>query len=45
MLDSHGAACRIGIGYIDFFCRSYASPPHSIVLDIDDTDHPVHGGQ
>ena len=36
---------RIGIGYIDFFCRSYATPPHSIVLDIDDTDDLVHGGQ
>ena len=36
---------RIGIGYIDFFCRSYATPPTSIVLDIDDTDDLVHGGQ
>jgi hypothetical protein len=36
---------RIGIGYIDFFCRSYATPPKSIVLDIDDTDDLVHGGQ
>ena len=44
---------RIGIGYIDFFCRSYAScrrhassmTPTSIVLDIDDTDDLVrHGG-
>ena len=25
---------RIGIGYIDFFCRSYDTPPTSIVLDI-----------
>jgi len=31
-----GTLYRIGIGYIDFFCRSYATPPHSIVLDIDD---------
>jgi hypothetical protein len=37
--------CRIGIGYIDFFCRSYATPPTSIALDIDDTDDLVHGGQ
>ena len=36
---------RIGIGYIDFFCRSYATPPASIELDIDDTDDLVHGGQ
>ena len=33
------------MGYIDFFCRSYASPPHSIVLDTDDTDDLVHGQQ
>lgn len=39
------ALYRIGIGYIDLFCRSYATPPHSIVLDIDDTDDLVHGGQ
>ena len=36
---------RIGIGYIDFFCRSYTTPPSSIVLDVDDTDDLVHGGQ
>ena len=36
---------KIGIGYIDFFCRSYATPPTSIALDIDDTDDLVHGGQ
>lgn len=36
---------RIGIGYIDHFCRSYATPPTSIVLDVDDTDDLVHGGQ
>lgn len=36
---------RIGIGYIDFFCRSYETPPTSIVLDVDDTDDLVHGGQ
>jgi len=36
---------KIGIGYIDFFCRSYATPPGSIELDIDDTDDLVHGGQ
>ena len=36
---------RIGIGYIDFFCRSYTTPPTCIELDIDDTDDLVHGGQ
>lgn len=36
---------KIGIGYIDFFCRSYEKPPTSIALDIDDTDDLVHGGQ
>ncbi|HEU0017829.1 MAG TPA: IS1380 family transposase [Methyloceanibacter sp.] len=36
---------RIGSSYIDFFCRSYATPPKAIVLDIDDTDDLVHGGQ
>ena len=36
---------RIGIGYIDLFLDSYKTPPHSIVLDIDDTDDLVHGGQ
>lgn len=40
-----GTLYRIGIGYIDFFCRSYATPPHSIVLDIDDSDDMVHGQQ
>ena len=36
---------RIGIGYIDLFCRGYKTPPASIVLDIDDTNDMVHGGQ
>ncbi|HEY7385375.1 MAG TPA: IS1380 family transposase [Beijerinckiaceae bacterium] len=36
---------RIGMGYIDFFCRSYERRPHSIVLDIDDSDDMVHGQQ
>ena len=36
---------RIGIGFIDLFCRGYATPPASIVLDIDDTNDMVHGGQ
>ena len=44
---------RIGTGFIDLFCDSYAScrrrasstAPTSIVLDIDDTDDMVHGQQ
>ncbi len=36
---------RIGLAMIDLFCASYASRPASIVLDIDDTDDPVHGQQ
>jgi len=39
------ALYRIGIGFIDLFLTGYATPPHSIVLDIDDTDDRVHGGQ
>ena len=36
---------RIGIGFIDLFCRSYSRAPASITLDIDDTDDMVHGQQ
>jgi Transposase DDE domain group 1 len=36
---------KIGIGFIDLFCRGYATPPKSIELDIDDTSDMVHGGQ
>jgi hypothetical protein len=36
---------RIGTGFIDLFCDSYATAPTSIVLDIDDTDDMVHGQQ
>jgi hypothetical protein len=39
------ALARIGIGMIDLFCKSFARPPSRIVLDIDDTDDPVHGQQ
>lgn len=39
------ALYRIGIGFIDLFLNGYSMPPHSIVLDIDDTDDRVHGGQ
>ena len=41
-----GAALyRIGRGLIDLYCRSYGQAPHRIILDIDDTDDPVHGQQ
>ena len=39
------ALARIGLGQIDLYCRSFARPPARIVLDIDDTDDPVHGQQ
>ena len=39
------ALARIGLGQIDLYCRSFARPPAAIVLDIDDTDDPVHGQQ
>jgi hypothetical protein len=39
------ALARIGLGQIDLYCRSFKTPPKHIVLDIDDTDDPVHGQQ
>jgi hypothetical protein len=36
---------EIGLGFIDLFCRSWTRVPDRIVLDIDDTDDPVHGQQ
>jgi hypothetical protein len=39
------ALARIGFGGIDLYCRSFKTPPKYIVLDIDDTDDPVHGQQ
>jgi hypothetical protein len=39
------ALARIGLGLIDLFCSSYVRPPATIVLDIDDTEDAVHGGQ
>ena len=39
------ALARIGLGQIDLYCKSFARPPARIVLDIDDTDDPVHGQQ
>lgn len=39
------ALYRIGIGFIDLFCRSFARVPARITLDIDDTSDMVHGQQ
>jgi hypothetical protein len=39
------ALARMGISMIDLFCESFAHVPSRIVLDIDDTDDAVHGGQ
>ena len=30
---------------VDLFCAAFSKPPRDIVLDIDDTPDPVHGGQ
>ena len=45
LADCADARTRSALGHIDLFCRSYATPPAHIVLDIDDTDDPVHGQQ
>jgi len=39
------ALARMGLSMIDLFCESFGSVPERIVLDIDDTDDAVHGGQ
>jgi hypothetical protein len=36
---------RMGLSMIDLFCTSFEAVPARIVLDIDDTDDAVHGGQ
>lgn len=36
---------RMGLSLIDLFCASFKGVPERIVLDIDDTDDTVHGGQ
>jgi len=36
---------RMGLSLIDLFCASFKRVPERIVLDIDDTDDTVHGGQ
>ena len=42
-LASWRTLLHIGLGMIDLFCKSW--DPERIVLDIDDTDDPVHGQQ
>ena len=37
------ALARIGLGQIALYCRSFARRPTRILLDIDDTDDPLHG--
>src|SRR5262245_16946407 len=39
------ALAKIGLHLVDLYCRSFKVPPKRIVLDIDDTDDPVHGQQ
>jgi Transposase DDE domain group 1 len=39
------ALARMGLSMTDLFCDSFARVPQRIVLDIDDTDDAVHGGQ
>ena len=36
---------RVGEALVEAFIASYEKPPKKIVLDIDDTDDPTHGGQ
>ena len=36
---------RMGLSMIDLFCASFRRVPEHIVLDIDDTNDAVHGGQ
>ena len=36
---------RIAVAFADAFIASYARPPKAIILDIDDTEDPVHGAQ
>ncbi|MEQ1716011.1 MAG: IS1380 family transposase, partial [Hyphomicrobium sp.] len=44
-LASWRQLARIGLGMIDVFVKSFPAPPRDIILDIDDTDDPVHGQQ
>ena len=42
---SRSEVARMTAALVDIFCRSFASPPAAITLDIDDTCDPVHGHQ
>lgn len=44
-LASWRTLARIGLGMIDLFVKSFPTAPAKIILDIDDTDDPVHGQQ
>jgi len=44
-VPSWRALARMGLNMIDLFCASFKAVPACIVLDIDDTDDAVHGGQ
>jgi hypothetical protein len=39
------ALASMGLSMIDLFCESFDRVPQRIILDIDDTDDAVHGGQ
>ncbi len=39
------ALANMGLSMIDLFCESFDRVPQRIILDIDDTDDAVHGGQ
>ena len=42
---SRGDLYRMAKALVDTFIDSYARPPKAIILDIDDTNDPTHGGQ
>lgn len=44
-LPSQATLIRMMAAMIDIFCDSFAQVPKHIVLDIDDTEDEVHGGQ
>jgi len=44
-MPSRIEAARMTAALVDSFCRSFAAPPASITLDIDDSCDPVHGQQ
>jgi hypothetical protein len=44
-LPTAAALMRMMAAMIDLFCDSFAEVPEHIVLDIDDTEDEVHGGQ